>query len=91
MPDLTSHQATTASAEPAMQTRLTGIFSPSIRQRIYSIYALIGVLFGAVQVVYSSLQAHQPSWLVAALAVYAFVGGPLGLTAASNVPKSDPR
>jgi hypothetical protein len=72
-----------------MQTPLTGIFTPSVRQKIYFIYALIGVVFGAIQVIYSSLQTGQPPWLVAALAVFAFIGGPLGFTAASNVPKYD--
>ena len=73
-----------------MQTPLTGIFTPSIRQKIYFVYALVGVVLGAIQVAYSSLQIGQPPWLVVALAVFAFIGGPLGLTAASNVLKHDP-
>jgi hypothetical protein len=73
-----------------MQTPLTGLFSTSIRMKIYFGYALIGVILGAIQIVYSSFQIDQPPWLVAVLAIFAFVGGPLGLTAASNVPRAFP-
>jgi hypothetical protein len=50
MSNLTTHNA----PEPAIQTRLTGIFSPSIRQKIYAACAFIGVFFGAIQIVYST-------------------------------------
>jgi hypothetical protein len=89
MSDSTISNVPNVSPGPAMQTPLTALFSPSIRQKIYVIYALIGVILGAIQIAYSSLQLTQPPWLVAVLAIFAFVGGPLGLTAASNVPKSD--
>jgi hypothetical protein len=68
-----------------MVNPLIGIVPAPYRKTAYSIFALIGVVLGAIQVGYGAASAHQPTWLVVALAVYAFVGGGLGLTAASNV------
>ena len=59
---------------------LTDILAPQYRKALYVTYALVGLIFGAIQVV------TEPAWLVDALAVYAFVGGALGLTAGANTP-----
>lgn len=59
------------------------------RKIIYVTYATIGILIGAVQVGYTAVNAPQPDPLTIALAVYAYVGIALGLTAASNVQTRD--
>lgn len=60
-----------------------------VRQIIYVAYSTVGVLIGAVQVGYVAVNAAQPAALTIALAVYAYVGIALGLTAASNVQRGD--
>jgi hypothetical protein len=60
----------------------------AVRKGIYVAYASLGVLIGAVQVGYVAINAAQPDALTIALAVYAYVGVALGLTAASNVQSS---
>lgn len=51
------------------------------RKPLYAIYALIGVIGGAIAVAYGDT---PPEWLTVATNVYLFVGGALGLTAAAN-------
>lgn len=58
---------------------LTDILPPQYRKVLYVVYALVGLILGAYQVVV------EPAWLTDALAVYAFVGAALGLTAGANV------
>ena len=67
-----------------MNTPLTNVLSPAVRQAIYLGYALVGLVLGAVQVGLSAAQLGQPTWLTVTLAVFAFVGTALGATAASN-------
>jgi hypothetical protein len=55
------------------------------RRWVYTTFSLLGVVLGAIQVAYGTATAGQPAWLTTALAVYAFVGGALGLTARANV------
>ena len=57
-----------------------------IRGPLYAIYAVIGVALGAIQVGFASANAGQPAWLTVALSVFAFLGGAIGYTAASNTP-----
>ena len=59
---------------------------PAARASIYYGFAVVGVALGATQVGFAAANAGQPTWLTVALAVYAFVGPALGLTAASNTP-----
>ena len=54
------------------------------RRWIYSAYAVVGLGLGATQVGYSAAEAGQPTWLIVALAVFAFIGTALGFTAAQN-------
>ena len=54
------------------------------RKPLYALYALVGIILGGTQVGYAAADAGQPTWLIVALAVYAFVGGAFGLTAAAN-------
>lgn len=73
-----------------MTNVLTDILPDKWRKTLYAIYALIGVGLGAIQVGIASAGSEQPVWLTVSFAVYAFVGGAFGLTAASNVPKPTP-
>jgi protein-S-isoprenylcysteine O-methyltransferase Ste14 len=64
---------------------MTDIIPAQYRKVAYRIYATLGALLGAFQVAVSSLpDVHQPSWLVAALSVYAFIGTAFGLVAQAN-------
>jgi hypothetical protein len=63
---------------------LTEILPAATRRRVYAAYALLGLLLGAAQVAYTSLNLDQPEALTAALAVFAYVGVGIGATAASN-------
>jgi hypothetical protein len=60
---------------------LTDILPAQYRKALYVAYALAGLILGAYQVV------AEPAWLTDALAVYAFVGTALGLTAGANVQR----
>lgn len=68
-----------------MANPLADILPPATRKKLYAVYALIGVVLGAIQVGYGAASAGQPTWLGVALAVYSFLGAPLGLTAYANV------
>lgn len=74
-----------------MTNVLTDILPGAWRKGLYAVYALLGVALGSTQVGIASANAGQPTWLTVSFAVYAFVGGSFGLTAASNVtaPKED--
>ena len=65
---------------------LTDIFPPETRSKIYWVFALIGLIIGAIQVGFASVDVGQPTWLTVALAVYAFLGGGIGFTAQANTP-----
>lgn len=57
------------------------------RKVIYATYAILGVVIGATQVGFAAAEVGQPVWLTVTLAVYAFVGGAVGLTATSHTPR----
>lgn len=59
---------------------------PQFRVAAYTISAAVGLVLGATQVGYAAADAGQPTWLTVALAVYAFIGGSLGVVAKSNTP-----
>lgn len=54
------------------------------RKIVYSVFALVGVTFGAIQVGYGAAEMASPAWLVVALAVYGFLGGAFGLVAVTH-------
>jgi len=68
-----------------VQNPLIGFLTPNLRQRIYVVYASIGLVLGAIQVGLSAAAQSHPTWLTVSLAVFAFIGTALGATAASNV------
>jgi len=45
------------------------------------------VVIGSIQVGYAAAEAGQPVWLTVALAVFAYVGGAIGYTAATHTPR----
>lgn len=57
-----------------------------VRGPIYAGYAVVGTALGATQVGFASANTTQPAWLTVALSVFAFLGGAIGYTAASNTP-----
>lgn len=56
---------------------------PDLRKKVYSAFFLIGLVLGAFQVGYASLD-NSAEWLKPALAVYAFLGAGVGYTASKN-------
>jgi hypothetical protein len=67
------------------------IASIAIRKAIYSAYIIAGIVIGATQVAFASIEgAGQPTWLTVTLAVYAFLSVPIGSLAISNTPSSLP-
>ena len=59
--------------------------NPKLRKGLYTGYAVVGVLLGAIQVGMSAAETGQPTWLTVALAVYAFLGTAFGFSARSKV------
>ena len=62
---------------------------PKIRKTAYIISTILGIALGAVQVGFSAANAGQPIWLTVSLAVYAFLGGALGIQAATNITPAE--
>ena len=58
--------------------------NPAARKIVYTLFWLVGLALGAVQVAYAAGDAGQPDWLTVALAVYAFLGTGVGYTASAN-------
>lgn len=56
------------------------------RKVVYAAYAIAGVVIGAIQVGFAAAELTTPVWLIVTLAVYAFIGGAVGLTATSHTP-----
>lgn len=70
------------------QTIITEHLPATWRRWVYAVYAVAGVVIGGTQVGFAAAELAQPVWLTVTLAVYAFVGGAVGLTATSHTPKS---
>jgi len=69
---------------------LTDVLPAAVRKVIYTVYALVVFVLGAMQVGFSSAGQGQPAWLTVALSVAAFAGAGLGFTAAANTPALTP-
>jgi len=63
------------------------IGNSTARKTIYGLYVLALLTVGAIQVALAAVQIPQPSWLVAALAVLAYLGIPVGGLAAANTTR----
>lgn len=57
-------------------------FNAPIRRIIYIVYTLLTVTLGSMQVWFSTTEGSTPTWLKGALAVSAYLGGAIGITAA---------
>lgn len=53
--------------------------NPEVRKPIYSVFAGLGLILGAIQVGFASAEVGQPVWLTVSMAVYAFLAG-MGFT-----------
>lgn len=67
-----------------MKNPLIEIAPAPVRKAIYTVYAVLGLVLGAIQAGFAAAGVDQQVWLTVCLAVLAFLGGALGLTAASN-------
>jgi hypothetical protein len=65
-----------------MVAMLRDIIPASWRKPIYAIYAVLGVVLGAIQIVIEP----DPDWLETSFAVYAFLGAAVGAVASGNTP-----
>jgi hypothetical protein len=54
------------------------------RAFIYGAYVVAIIAAGATQVAFAALEQGQPGWLVATLAVLAYLGVPVGTLAVAN-------
>ena len=59
--------------------------NPRLRKILYTAYAIIGFVLGSVQIAYSTAEYATPLWLAVALAVFAYAGVQIGVTARSKV------
>ena len=59
---------------------------PKVRSAVYWVYAVVGILFGALQVY--QVNAIWGESLVKVMAVYAYLGTALAITAGSNMPSA---
>lgn len=54
------------------------------RAAIYGTYVIIGLIFGALQVAFAAGAGEQPDWVTISLAVYTYLGIPVGTLAVAN-------
>ena len=59
---------------------LVDIIPAEWRKPIYAVYAVLGVILGAIQVA----MEPDPTWLTTTMSVYAFVGAAIGFVASAN-------
>lgn len=62
---------------------------PGVRRVLYVVSFVVGLVLGGCQVGFAAADATQPAWLTVAFAVYGFAGAYLGITAATNTPRTD--
>lgn len=55
------------------------------RAVVYGIYVILALAAASAQVAYAALKLADPAWLVAGIAVLAFLGAPIGALALANV------
>jgi hypothetical protein len=60
-----------------------------VRTYIYISYAIAGVVIGAMNVGFESAGVADPVWFNVTTEVFAYLGIPLGATAAANVGNTD--
>jgi hypothetical protein len=71
---------------------LKDLLPERVRRVLYVVYAFVGLGIGATFAGYAAVpDAQVPTVLVVVLAVYSFLGAPLGFTAAANTPGTERR
>ena len=65
-------------------------FPPKVRAVVYYITAGLGLILGAVQVYFAATTASAPEGFDGLWAVFGFLAGGFGLTAASHVVPNPP-
>lgn len=63
---------------------------PKVRVIIYYVIAGIGLVLGSIQVWFANTADTAPNWFAGAWAVFGFLAGGFGLTAASHVVINPP-
>lgn len=61
------------------------ISNPTARKVIYAVYAIAGLVLGGIQAWYGVI-GDTPTWLAQYLAVYGYLGIPVGGLAIANTP-----
>jgi hypothetical protein len=67
-----------------MENPLQNILPSAVRQKLYGIYALLGLVLAAAQAGIGAAGLGQPTWMKVVLAVFAVLGTVFGVTAFSN-------
>jgi len=77
-------------SNPIPNASQLGVIVKDARARavIYGAYVVALIAAGATQVGFASLEVTQPDWLVASLAVLAYLGIPVGTLAVANTNTS---
>lgn len=73
-----------------MSNLLENVLPAPVRQAVYVVYAVAGIVLGALSVAFGVLSGAGPEWLEVANAVYLYVGGAVGLVAAANITPRQP-
>lgn len=74
---------------PATSNPLYDLIPAKSRRTTYAIFALVGLIMGAVQVGFFAVDPDLPTWLNVTIIVYNFLALPFGALAASNVPSPE--
>lgn len=67
---------------------LINILGAHARRIIYGVYATLGLVLGSIQVWFGAVDSATPTWMKGAMAVFAYIGGAIGVTAAANASDS---
>lgn len=61
----------------------------AFRKPLYGVFAVAGVIIGAIQVGIAATGEANPEWLLVVLAVFPFLAGAVGFTASANTSPDD--
>lgn len=61
----------------------------AFRKPLYGVFAVAGVIIGAIQVGIAATGEANPEWLLIVLAVFPFLAGAIGFTASANTNKAE--
>jgi hypothetical protein len=75
--------------QPSTSNPLYDLIPGNQRRRVYAVFALVGLIAGAVQVGFLAADPNLPLWLNISIVVYNFLAAPFGALAASNIPSPE--